>query len=99
MYLETALAWALNAKNCLMNINGFSPHQLVFGQNVKLPNVFNDQISAGTPKTKTVREDILVLYAARKAFRNAETSDKLCGAPPPTHKHTHKQVQKKDNIK
>ena len=97
MYLETALAWALNAKNCLMNINGFSPHQLVFGQNVKLPNIFNDQISAGTPKTKTVREDILVLYAARKAFRNAETSDKLCSAPP-THKHTHKQLQKKDNI-
>ena len=78
-----------------MNINGFSPHQLVFGQNVKLPNVFNDQISAGTPKTKTVREDILVLYAARKAFRNAETSDKLCSAPPPpTSTHTNKYKKK-----
>ena len=29
---KTALAWAVIAKNCLMNINGFSPHQLVFGQ-------------------------------------------------------------------
>ena len=24
---ERALAWAVNAKNCLMNINGYSPHQ------------------------------------------------------------------------
>ena len=95
MYLETALAWALNAKNCLMNINGFSPHQLVFGQNVKLPNIFNDQISAGTPKTKTVREDILVLYAARKAFINAETSDKLCSAPPHPQAHTQTSTRKR----
>ena len=58
---ETALAWAVNAKNCLMNINGFSPHQLVFSQNVKLPNVFHDQISAGTPETK-LSENIFQLY-------------------------------------
>ena len=74
---ETALAWAVNGKNCLMNINGFSPHQLVFGQNVKLPNIFHDQISAGIPDTKTVGEHISALHAARKAFINAETSDKL----------------------
>ena len=60
-----------------MNINGFSPHQLVFGQNVKLPNIFHDQISAGIPDTKTVGEHISALHAARKAFINAETSDKL----------------------
>ena len=74
---ETALAWAVNPKNCLMNINGFSHHQLVFRQNVKLLNVFHDRISAGTPETKTVGEHISVLHAARKTFVNAETSDKL----------------------
>ena len=74
---ETALAWAVNAKTCLMNINGFSPHQLVFGQNVKLPNVFHDRISAGTPETKIVGEHILALHAVRKTFINAEASDKL----------------------
>ena len=84
---ETALAWAVNAKNCLMNINGFSPHQLVFGQNVKLPNVFHDRISVGTPETKTVGEHISALHAPRKAFINAETSDKLRRA-------LHKQVRK-----
>ena len=61
--------------------------QLVFSQNVKLPNLFHDQISAGTPETKTVREHISALHAARKAFINAETSDKL-------HLALHKQLRK-----
>ena len=60
-----------------MNINGFSSYQLVSGQNVKLPNVFHNRISAGTTETKTVREHISTLHAARKAFINAEISDKL----------------------
>ena len=30
--LETALAWAINAKNSLHNVYGFSPAQLVFGK-------------------------------------------------------------------
>ena len=37
---ETALAWAINAKNSLININGFSPYQLVLGCNVSLLSVF-----------------------------------------------------------
>ena len=74
---ETALAWVVNAKNSLMNINGFSSYQLVSGQNVKLPNVFHNRISAGTTEIKTVREHISTLHAARKAFINAEISDKL----------------------
>ena len=35
---DTALAWAVPAKNYLINHNGFSPSQLVFGQNPSLPN-------------------------------------------------------------
>ena len=27
------------AKNCLHNVNGFSPHQLVYGKNPNLPSV------------------------------------------------------------
>ena len=37
--LETALAWAVCAKNSLMNVSGYSPNQLVFGRNVSLPTV------------------------------------------------------------
>ena len=44
---------------------------------VKLPKVFHDRISAGTPETTTVGDHISVFHAARKAFINAETSDKL----------------------
>ena len=50
MYLGNGSSWVVNAKNCLMNINDFSPHQLVFGQNVKLLNVFfpcNGSIEVG----------------------------------------------------
>ena len=65
--------WAVNAKNCLININGISPHQFVFSQDVKLSKIFHDRISAGTLETKTVRKHISALHAARKAFINAET--------------------------
>ena len=37
---ECALSWALNAKNSLENYQGFSPFQLVFARNPKLPSVF-----------------------------------------------------------
>ena len=34
------IAWAINAKNLLININGFSPYQLVFGRSVIGISVF-----------------------------------------------------------
>ena len=37
--LETALAWALSAKNSLQSFHGFSPNQLVFGHNPNLLSV------------------------------------------------------------
>ena len=38
---DTALAWAVSAKNSLISHSGFSPSQLVFGQNPSLPNYFH----------------------------------------------------------
>lgn len=35
--IETALAWAVSARNALHNNNGFSPNQLVFSFNPGLP--------------------------------------------------------------
>ena len=43
---ETPLAWAISANNSLININGFSPYQFVFGCNVSLPSVFSGKIPA-----------------------------------------------------
>ena len=51
--LDTALSWCLNAKNSLANIHGFSPFQLVFGQNPRLPSIFNDKPPALTPSDPT----------------------------------------------
>ena len=40
--LNTPLSWAIMAKNCLHNVNGFSPYQLVYGRNPILPSVLTD---------------------------------------------------------
>ena len=41
--LEIALAWAVNAKNSLHNVYGYSPNQIVFGRNPNLPSVIDDK--------------------------------------------------------
>ncbi|XP_014051020.1 uncharacterized protein isoform X1 [Salmo salar] len=40
---NTALDWALMAKNSMHNVHGYSPYQLVFGQNPNLPSVLVDK--------------------------------------------------------
>ena len=43
---EVTLSWAVNAKNTLHNLHGYSPNQLVFGRNPNLPSLLNDQLPA-----------------------------------------------------
>ena len=64
-------------QNSLINVTGFSPPQLVFGQNINLPNIFKDRLSARVTETILLGENISTLYAARKAFITAESSDRL----------------------
>ena len=51
MWFDTALALAVSAKNTLINHNGFSPAQLVFGRNSNLPNTINDLLHLPALKT------------------------------------------------
>lgn len=76
---ETALCWALAAKNSMINNHGFSPYQLVYGRNPNFPSVVNDKLPAleGTTRSKTVGEHITGLHTARKAFTEAESSERL----------------------
>jgi len=76
---KTALDWALMAKNTMQNVHGYSPHQLVFGQNPNLPSVFVDQPPAleGTTMSAWVGKHITALHAARKAFTEAECSERI----------------------
>ena len=72
---EIALCWALNAKNSLENYQGFSPSQIVFGKNPKLPAVY----SSGPPgfeevsMCKSMADHINALHSAREAFIECES--------------------------
>ena len=77
--LKTALAWACSAKNSLTTVYGYSPYQLVYGKNPRLPNVINDQPPAWTtkPKSEVLIKHLNALHSTREAFIKAEKSEKL----------------------
>ncbi|KAL5252088.1 hypothetical protein ACHWQZ_G015034 [Mnemiopsis leidyi] len=79
--IETALAWAVHAKNCLSNINGFSPYQLVFGFNPNIPSLEDkaDKLSALEDKTvsEKVAEHINAIYSARREQIKSEAAEKI----------------------
>ena len=76
---ETALAWALMAKNSLHSAHGYSSHQLVHGENPNLPSVLVDKPPAleGTTASENIAKHINALHAARKAFTEAECSERI----------------------
>ena len=77
--LEIALVWAVNAKNSLQMVYGYSPYQLVFGINPRLPSVLIDKPPAlqGTTMSKVFAEHLNSLNSARRAFIQAESSDRI----------------------
>ena len=76
---ETALHWALYAKNSLNNVHGFNSYQLVFGRNPNIPGVLIDQLPAleGTTSSQTVGKHLAALHAARTAFTQSECSERI----------------------
>ena len=79
---ETALAWAVSAKNALQNVYGFSPNQLVFGYNVNLPSVLSSQLPALDPvcSSDLVRKNLNAIHRARENFVKAESSERIMKA-------------------
>ena len=77
--VEVALCWAINAKNSLQNIHGFSPYQLVFGKNPNLPSVLNNKLPAleGVSQSHLVADLLNALHSARREFMMLENSEKL----------------------
>ena len=59
--LNVALAWAVNAKNSMMNYNRYSPIQLVLGINPNLPSISSNKLPA--------MEDIEVSDILRKHLK------------------------------
>ena len=89
--LKIALSWAVHAKNTLHMVEGFSPYQLVFGRNPKLPSVLNDDPPAleGTTTCEVFAKHLNTLVSARKAFLQAESSNRIRRAL----KHNIRQVE------
>ena len=77
--METALAWAVSAKNALQNQGGYSPNQLVFGTNVNLPSVITDLPPAleSSVSSDVVRNKLNALHKARQNFIKAESSERI----------------------
>lgn len=76
---NTALGWALNAKNSLHSVHGYSPYQVAFGQNPNLPSVLSNTPPAleGTTMSGVVGKHISALHATRKAFMESECSERI----------------------
>ena len=81
MPMETALNWAVHAKNSLSNVHGFSPYQLAIGYTPKLPSVMENKPPAMEPcdssVSSTIREHLTAMGAARRAFVECENSEKI----------------------
>lgn len=77
--LEVALVWAVNAKNSLQMVHGWSPYQLVFGANPNLPSVLIDNPPAlqGSTVSEMFAKHLNTLYASRKAFIQSECSERI----------------------
>ena len=73
------LAWAINAKNSLSNIHGFSSYQLSIGTNPKQPSLHLSKVPAITltPTNKNIIKNLEALHKAREAFIASENSEKL----------------------
>ena len=76
---DIALAWCINAKNSMINVHGFTPYQLAFGKNPKLPASFDNLPPANGPvdHSKLLMENLSALHAAREAFTKLENSERL----------------------
>ena len=70
-----ALMWAVLAKNTLENVSGYSPFQIVFGEQPRLPSVY----TSGPPgleevvMNKKVADNINAMHLSRKAYIECES--------------------------
>ena len=75
----TLLSWANMARNSLQIWNGFSSHQLVFGENLNLPNIMSNTLPAleRTTNSEMFAQHLNALHGARKAFIQTEADERI----------------------
>ena len=67
------------ARNSLQMWNGYSSHQLVFGQNPNLPNIMSDTLPAlqGSTSSEVFAQHLNDLHAARVGFIQTEADERV----------------------
>ena len=77
--LQTLLSWANMARNSLQMWNGYSSHQLVFGQNPNIPNIMSENLPAleGSTSSEEFAKHLNVLHATRRAFIQSEADERV----------------------
>ena len=77
--IQTALAWAVSARNALSTYSGYSPNQLVFSFNPALPNTSQNKLSSmdRSFSSEMVRKNLNAMHAARVGFMRMEYDRKL----------------------
>ena len=77
--LDTLLTWALVAKNSLLMVQGFSPYQIVFGKNPKLPNIITDPLPTWDDEgiSGALLKHLTAMKNARQEFIKQESALKL----------------------
>ena len=77
--MNAKLAWATMAKNSLMMVYGYSPYQLVFGKNPKLPNILTDGPPGWEESTvsEKLRSHLTALHECRKKFMESESCERI----------------------
>ena len=76
---QNALDYALHARNMETNNKGFSPFQIVYGENPKIPGILTSNPHSLSEKyeSEDLKNHILKVQMAREAFREADANERL----------------------
>ena len=78
--VDTAIAWAMNAKNSLGNNHGFSSYQLVIGRNPEVPDIlsYNNLPALNSYTASQITADHLnAMESARRKYIELENNERF----------------------
>ena len=76
---DTEEARAINAKNSLQNINGYSSYRVVIDGNPQVPSALSDDLPVLSSKStyQIIKDNLQALYRAREKFLACESSVRI----------------------
>ena len=79
---QIALAWSINAHNTLRNMKGFTPTQIAFGRNPKIPSIYSDTPASmeEVEMSKQVSDHLHGMILSREMFIQAEADQTIKNA-------------------